>query len=357
MTARSTPPPPRRRALLAADPYTRATQLGGLTVAAIGGLALAGWATGSAVLKAGSPGFIPMAPNTGLLFVALGLAVVAMAASSRAGIRFARGAAAGTVLVSGARLAEYLFGVDLRVDRWLFSVPSASLGLAPVGRMAFFTALAFLFAASTTLIRTLEQRRRVLDDLARASVMVSTLTGLVFLIGYGYGSPLLYGGRAIPMALPTAAAFVLLGLSLVVPDALREAAAERRAARALREAHAEQAVELGVAVQSATQAEEALHREREFLAAALESLTDGVLACDAQGALTVANRAARQLCGLPEGPLPAGRWAGHYALFAADGKTLLRQDQQPLFRALAGETVESVEVVVAPSEAVLLFLG
>ncbi|MFN2564473.1 MAG: ATP-binding protein [Gemmatimonadaceae bacterium] len=338
---------PRRGALLAPDPYARAARLGGLAVAAVGGLALAGWVTGSAFLKGGSPSFIPMAPNTGLLFVALGLAVTACAGSG-AGIRFARVAAAGALAVSGARLAEYLFGVDLRVDRWVFSVPSASLGLAPVGRMAFFTAIAFAFAAGGLLVRTLRRAPQFLQDLARASVFVSTLIGLVFLIGYGYGSPLLYGGRAIPMALPTAAAFVLLGLSLVVPDALREAAAERRAARALRAAHAEQTEELGAAMQSATQAEQALHREREFLAAALESLTDGVLACDAHGILTVANRAARKLCGLPDGPLPAGRWAGHYALYAADGKTLLRQEEQPLFRALAGETVESMEVVVAP---------
>jgi two-component system cell cycle sensor histidine kinase/response regulator CckA len=334
--------------LRARDRYSRSAQLGGLAVAAIGALALAGWATGSAFLKAGSPSFIPMAPNTGLLFVALGLVVFALSVGSAAGLRFARIAAAGALVVSGARLAEYLVGVDLRVDRWLFSVPSVSLGLAPVGRMAFFTALAFVFAASAALIRTTEHRRRVTDDLARASVIISTLIGLVFLIGYGYGSPLLYGGRAIPMALPTAAAFVLLGLSLVVPDALRDAAAERQAARALRVAHDQRTAELGAAVRSMTQAEQALHREREFLAAALESLTDGVLACDAQGILTVANRAARELCGLPEGPLPGERWAGHYALYAADGKMLLRQEQQPLFRALAGETVESVEVVVAP---------
>jgi signal transduction histidine kinase/CheY-like chemotaxis protein len=133
-----------------------------------------------------------------------------------------------------------------------------------------------------------------------------------------------------------------------VPDALRAAAAERRAVLALREAHDERGAELGAVVRSMTQAEEALHREREFLAAALESLTDGIVACDADVVLTVANRAARQLCALPDGPLPRGRWSGPHDLYAADGNTRLAPEHHPLLRALAGEAVENVEVVLAP---------
>ena len=334
-------PSPRRSSLLAPDAHARAGQLGGVAVAAIGGLALAGWATGSALLKAGAAGFIPMAPNTALVFLVLGLAVAAAAAGSRAGTRFARAGAAAALAVATARLAEYLVGIDLRVDRWIFSVPAESLGLAPVGRMAFFTALAFLFVASAVLARTVERRVRILDDLARACALISTLIGLVFLIGYGYGSPLLYGGHAIPMALPTATAFVLLGLSLVVPDMLRAAAAERRAAAALREANDE--LEERVAERT-----EALRREREFLRAVLESLSDAVVACDADGTLTVFNHASRELHGLPEEPIPPDRWAEHYALLRPDGSTRMPVEEIPLYRALGGETIRDVDMVVAP---------
>jgi diguanylate cyclase (GGDEF)-like protein/PAS domain S-box-containing protein len=95
-------------------------------------------------------------------------------------------------------------------------------------------------------------------------------------------------------------------------------------------------------------AEQALHKEREFLKALLESLSDGIVACDGNGILTVFNRATREFHGLPEEPLPADLWADRYSLFLADGKTRMSRDQVPLFRALSGETLRDAEFVIAP---------
>ncbi|MEJ7714000.1 MAG: hypothetical protein WKF84_30175 [Pyrinomonadaceae bacterium] len=39
--------------------------------------------------------------------------------------------------------------------------------------------------------------------------------------------------------------------------------------------------------------EETLHREREFLTALLENMSEGIVACDAEGTLTLFNRATR----------------------------------------------------------------
>ncbi len=89
-------------------------------------------------------------------------------------------------------------------------------------------------------------------------------------------------------------------------------------------------------------------RERELLRTVLESLDTGVVACGAEGALTLFNRATREMHGIPEeGRFPA-EWAGHYDLFLRDGRTPMRMDEIPLLRALKGELVHDAELVIAP---------
>lgn len=91
-------------------------------------------------------------------------------------------------------------------------------------------------------------------------------------------------------------------------------------------------------------------RERELLSTVLESLDTGVVACGAEGALTLFNRATREMHGIPEeGRFPA-EWAGHYDLFLRDGRTPMRMDEIPLLRALNGELVRDAELVIAPKD-------
>lgn len=94
--------------------------------------------------------------------------------------------------------------------------------------------------------------------------------------------------------------------------------------------------------------EDVLQEKQEFLNALLDSLSAGIVACDAHGKLTLFNRATRELHGLPELPLPAEEWASHYDLYQPDGQTPMRKEDVPLFRALAGEIVRDVEMVIAP---------
>src|SRR5882672_4501097 len=96
------------------------------------------------------------------------------------------------------------------------------------------------------------------------------------------------------------------------------------------------------------EAEEALHREQQFLKAVLESLEAGVVACDSRGALTLFNRATREFHGLPETSLPPGEWANYHDVYHSDGKTLMEKHAMPLSRALQGERVRNVEMVIVP---------
>lgn len=68
-------------------------------------------------------------------------------------------------------------------------------------------------------------------------------------------------------------------------------------------------------------AEAELSREREFLAAVLDSLKEGIVACGAEGNLTLFNQATRELHGITEEELSPEEWAGHYDLYQADGST------------------------------------
>ena len=96
--------------------------------------------------------------------------------------------------------------------------------------------------------------------------------------------------------------------------------------------------------------ERELQKEREFLNAVLENISDGIVACDDSGDLTLFNRATREFHGLPAQPLPASAWAEYYDLYLADGKTPMTMADIPLFRALQGEVVRNSEMVIAAKQ-------
>jgi PAS domain S-box-containing protein len=90
----------------------------------------------------------------------------------------------------------------------------------------------------------------------------------------------------------------------------------------------------------------ALEREREFQEALVESLHDGIVACDAKGTITLYNQASEDLLGI-EGERPLDPASLRGSLLSADGQTILENAELPLFRALEGEEIRDVEITVA----------
>ncbi|MBC7945284.1 MAG: PAS domain S-box protein, partial [Burkholderiales bacterium] len=115
----------------------------------------------------------------------------------------------------------------------------------------------------------------------------------------------------------------------------------KHAEEALRKAHAD--LEARVVERTAEWSE-----ANKFLQALLDNVQDAIVACDESGTLTLFNPASLRLHGLPQAPLPAAQWAEHYELYYADGKTRMATEDIPLFRALRGERVRNVEMVIAP---------
>jgi len=96
------------------------------------------------------------------------------------------------------------------------------------------------------------------------------------------------------------------------------------------------------------QTKSALQKEQEFLKVLLDNVESAIVACDSQGVLTLFNRVAQEFHNLPQKQLPADQWAQHYNLYLPDGKTLMKKEDIPLFRALQGEQISNVEMMVIP---------
>ncbi len=98
------------------------------------------------------------------------------------------------------------------------------------------------------------------------------------------------------------------------------------------------------------QAETKLDQENSFLQALLDNLSDGIVACDENGVLTLFNKATREFHGLPQQAIPVDEWATYYDLYFPDGKTTMSREDIPLFRALQGESVRDVEMMIIPKQ-------
>lgn len=91
-----------------------------------------------------------------------------------------------------------------------------------------------------------------------------------------------------------------------------------------------------------------LDRQRVFLNAILDNVTEGIVACDSDGRLKLFNAATRGLHGLPAEPLSPDQWTEYYHLYEPDGVTPMPADQIPLVRAWRGEVVRDAEMVIRP---------
>ena len=116
---------------------------------------------------------------------------------------------------------------------------------------------------------------------------------------------------------------------------------ERKLAEALRVEYQEK-LEREIALRT-----KALTKSNRFMEAVLESVDDAIVACDADGVLTLFNESTRKVHGLPAEGLPPEAWAEHYSLQRPDGSPM-PTEEIPLRRAHRGELVRDAEMVIAP---------
>ncbi len=199
----------------------RFTQLCAGAACGIALLALAGWLLDARFLAGQWGKSIPMAPSTALAVLLLGSGVFNYARwpAHRLNRRLALALA---VLPAGLGLlvlGQFFTGFDPGLE-WVLSRTNAHLGQIPLGRMSPLTGGALLLEGAALMLLLQAARWRFADSTAALFALLGAAIGLVVSVGYAYSAPLLYGGAAIPVAFPTALAFVLLGAgegSLALP--------------------------------------------------------------------------------------------------------------------------------------------
>jgi PAS domain S-box-containing protein len=92
-------------------------------------------------------------------------------------------------------------------------------------------------------------------------------------------------------------------------------------------------------------------RQAMLLRAVLDSISDGVTVAGPQGSFLLHNPAAREILGQDDDSAGGTEtWQEHFGLYRPDGVTPFPAAEMPLVRALAGESVDQVEMVVRHSD-------
>jgi PAS domain S-box-containing protein len=184
----------------------------GASVAALGGLVVAGWLTVAVALIQVLPGFPPMQYNTALGFMICGAALLSAALDLRRPTALL-GLLAG--LIGCATLFQYLFQSDLGIDQLLVETYILT-GVSDPGRMGPNSALALLLIGAALLSlgwRPVYRHWHVCPALL-GSVVIAV--GTAALVGYAAGVPGAYSWSHFnPMAVHTAIGFTLLGGGIV----------------------------------------------------------------------------------------------------------------------------------------------
>jgi hypothetical protein len=181
-----------------------------LLSALLGLLTFIGWISGLSILASVRAKYIPMAPSTALCFSLVGIGLIQQL--TWPALRWLASLLAAIVFtIACVKLVEFVGGVSLGIDAWFVRNPGR-FGAVPTGRMSPITAANFIFTAAGLFM--LAHPR--LQKWAGVFGAVATAVAAVVVTGYCYGTPLLYGGAIIPVALSTACAFFLCGVAIVV---------------------------------------------------------------------------------------------------------------------------------------------
>ncbi|MBI4874470.1 MAG: PAS domain S-box protein [Acidobacteria bacterium] len=208
---------------------------------ACAGIVLLGWVLGEPALTRFHIRSIPTAPSTACSFVLLGLAAWAGLRWPLSGFsrNLARTSAIPVAALSVVVLAQSILGFAPGAEERLFGVFQLNRA-ERTGYMSPVTAVGFLLLTAALLLPALSRAGETLSHDLPASASLTVISGgLTVLLGYGYGTPLFYSGDVIPVALPTAIAFVGLGLGTLAvagPDTrlMRTLAGSSTHARLLR---------------------------------------------------------------------------------------------------------------------------
>ena len=89
-----------------------------------------------------------------------------------------------------------------------------------------------------------------------------------------------------------------------------------------------------------------LQAQAQLVDTVFESISDGVVAADAEGQFTIFNSSAERIIGMGMMTAPPEQWTQRYGIFRADKKTPFPTDQLPLVHAMEGKSTDDVEMFI-----------
>lgn len=185
-------------------------------VLVISSSALIGWFIGTDILKGISNEYVPMAPNTALLFIIISISILLLSLKPSLINHVVRVGAGIVTLISFIYLVEYSGVLSFNIDFWFFKFGEDKIAGVPVGKMSFYTALAFFLSAISSLFITIRSRYESFENVSMVSSIVVISLALFFLFGYLFGKSSIYVGSFIPMAINTAISFLFIGGSTLL---------------------------------------------------------------------------------------------------------------------------------------------
>lgn len=302
---------------------------------------LAGWRFDEPALTQFLPGAVTMKPNAAVGLALVGACLIALTLDT---VRpMARFLGLALIVLGGATASQDFTGLDLGIDQYLFSEPSAMPYTSAPGRMSPATAISLAMLGLAFLFAKRGWFANVLADMLVTAVLIQAL---LVLIGYGYGVVALYYPfpfTAMSIHAAATLALVAAGMFAASPErgiaaAMADSSAGGQMTRRMLPGvivvpvllgwlrhrgealgHFDSAVGTALFTVSAIvllaaftwlaagavrradrdrqRALLQLHGQREWLSTTLASIGDAVIATDANGAVLVMNRIAEHLSG------------------------------------------------------------
>jgi signal transduction histidine kinase len=180
-------------------------------------MVLVGWESGTMVLASVDEDYVPMTLSVALMVFLLSQASFAQNRLRAGPASVAVQAALGLASLSLALLLLLLpaIGSDLDLESMLHPI-SGSSGDYPLAETSPMSTATVVLASTAVLASALAlPSRRPAVVAASLLSMCVFFVGLVTILGYAYGSPLLYGGDVRPVSLLSGVSFALLGVAQV----------------------------------------------------------------------------------------------------------------------------------------------
>ena len=89
-----------------------------------------------------------------------------------------------------------------------------------------------------------------------------------------------------------------------------------------------------------------LRDQTQLMETVFDSISDGVVVADGEGNFIIFNPAAERMVGMGMMEAPPDQWTDTYGLFYLDNKTHVPTEEVPLVRAIAGQAVDEMELIV-----------